>query len=317
MSTTNQAPLRQFAATFQIPDQCEPERQLAKLPPPKIEAVDFREHEELWMNGPHSFSLLSFCSADPDVLLNSSGGIIPSITPDEFSDLTARRHHVAAAGIVAATTAAGGLGGVPCHIPGRELLGRLFPPSPSSGRPATSKSCTISSSSSWPTLGIVPTALRRRGTTSFTNISSIMGLMVLVSFRLLVERRATTTGPAREPSVAIARVGFLRPPGWRMRVRGDKRMRRGKSKRVTKRLGRTRCGADGQGALRQNLMTPSGDGIAVVCFWSERLGEGCRACAARMDAGVFRKCGKNDHPAACPCKRMEPWKSGRMGGPLS
>ena len=60
--------------------------QLAKLPPPKIEAVDFREHEELWMNGPQSFSLLSFCSADPDTLLNSSGGIIPSITPEEFSD---------------------------------------------------------------------------------------------------------------------------------------------------------------------------------------------------------------------------------------
>ena len=86
MSTTNKRRSVNSPQPSKFPTRAILTRQLAKLPPAEIATADFREHEELCMSGPHRFSLLSFYSADPDTLLNSSGGIIPSIAPDEFRD---------------------------------------------------------------------------------------------------------------------------------------------------------------------------------------------------------------------------------------
>ena len=65
--------------------------------------------------------------------------------------------------------------------------------------------------------------------------------------------------------MAVAR-WFLRPPGWRMRVRGEKDAK-GETEERNKALGRTRCLVTNEGSSSESYDT-LGDGIAsrFICL---------------------------------------------------
>jgi hypothetical protein len=74
------------------------------------------------------------------------------------------------------------------------------------------QSAAISSSSSQPIFGIERAEFLRRGTICFSNMSSINGLIGVVSFRVMVKGTGTTA-PTQEPAVADAK-GSCVPPKW-------------------------------------------------------------------------------------------------------